>query len=231
MRFAEIPTVPNAVTLARGASIPKVHKMIVEDPGENWWKVGLIAATDRVDGFLAGLGDRYPLLYTLGFRRSEFGRKIDPSIDKGFTVNAIAAGMRHGVIPKGLGVAAFAQKAATAAVTLDAEARGEEIRVRNSGRLFEAATVTLFGLTMATERIKDPDQRKTAHTAAVVATAVSIGGSVITTIGYARQSGRLPEQPSAVEEALERVADYIFAIPGQIIHPGEAEAPQLGFPE
>lgn len=195
MKFTsrEINTIPNYLTAARALAIPKLYKMVRDNPGRNWWIAGAFAATDNLDGMLARLEDKSPALGNAGFRRSEVGRKLDPTVDKVFGATMLVAGMKSGAIPGWLGGISLAQKAATTAVTLNAERQGIELHVSQIGKYGEFVTTAGLGLMLGAEGIENPTLKAAAKVGAGTIALAGIGMASTATIGYAQESGLVPE--------------------------------------
>ena len=84
-------TIPNLVTLVRLLLLPVFVWMLL---GLEWrqasaWMLGLLAATDWVDGYLAR---------RLG-QTSEFGKKFDPTVDRVWFIVGVVAIVIDGSIP------------------------------------------------------------------------------------------------------------------------------------
>jgi len=111
----EVLTVANGITSLRLAAIPKLYREVRDNPQRVWWKLGLFAATDKLDGIAARALDQ----------ESELGYKLDHGGDKVFGAAMMIAGMQaesihtsDSVVPKKLGAIALTQKAVTSAITL-----------------------------------------------------------------------------------------------------------------
>lgn len=144
-----IVTVPNIVTFIRAAAIPWVFSIVLDNPTKNWWIVAIFALTDNLDGILARLEDRGLTFKKLGFRRSEFGRKFDPIIDKLFVTAILIAGVRATAIPLWVGGLCLVQKAVTTTLVFIAQARRVRLHVSKTGKYGEFATNCGFILLLA----------------------------------------------------------------------------------
>lgn len=169
---------PNGLTLARLLLTPWVVRRLHDDP-RTWPTAAAFAVSDNFDGILARAGETRPRLARLGFRTSEFGRKLDPLTDKVFTAAVVAAGMHNGVVPLALGAASLAQKAAASAVTISNESHGIEMAVTRTGKRAEFATNVAFGLVFIATSL--PPQRRRI----VRRTATAVGAAGVTAASYA----------------------------------------------
>ena len=167
----DLLTVPNGLTVTRLLLTPWVVRRLHRDP-HTWPTAAAFAFSDNFDGILARAGETRPRLARLGFRTSEFGRKVDPFTDKVFTAAVIGAGMHNGVIPPALAVASLAQKAAVSAVTLRNESQGIEMAVTTVGKRAEFATNMAFGVLFMATSVR-PSRRRGVRR---IATAVGAGG-------------------------------------------------------
>lgn len=172
----DLLTVPNGLTLARLVLTPWVVKRLHDDP-HTWPVAAAFASSDNLDGILARAGDNRPHLARLGFRTSEFGRKADPLTDKVFTAAVVGAGMHNGVIPKALGAASLAQKAAASAVTLWNESRGVEMAVSTIGKRSEFATNWAYGFLFIATSLSPARRRVVRPVATAVGAAGVVGAS------------------------------------------------------
>jgi phosphatidylglycerophosphate synthase len=171
-------TVPNGLTLTRLVMTPWVVRRLHRDPS-TWPVAAAVAFSDNFDGILARAGDSRPQLARLGFRTSEFGRKVDPLTDKVFTAAVVVAGIRNGVIPASLGVASLAQKVGVSVVTLRNESRGVELAVTRIGKRSEFATNMAYGLLFIATSLR-PTQRRV-----VRPVAIAIGAAGVAAASYA----------------------------------------------
>lgn len=190
---------------------------MVEAPQDNWGKAMAFAISDNLDGTLARLEDKHQGLAKIGFRRSEFGRKLDPLVDKLFTSSQLHAGMENETIPKSFGVAAVAQKIVVSALITDSEYRHQQTSVSNTGKIGEFVTNWAAGGFVISSSLENPIKRRGLRLASGVLGAVGLSLSTTATMGYARQSGRLPEQPTAFENAVETVCTKLVELPSQIV--------------
>lgn len=208
----DIFTIPNAITIGRLAVSPVVAWRLARNPAKRWPEAMLFAASDNVDGALARLGDKYPKLQPLGFRRSEIGRKADPFVDKVFTTEMIAAGYVGGALAsapaKALAVASLAQKATVGAQTWRHEREGIELEVRQSGKYFEFANNLGFGMQFIAESITDPRRKQLVQRLGLGLAAIGIGGAFINNFRYGIEADQLRRQtheqlPPADSHAVE----------------------------
>lgn len=181
-------TVPNIITVGRALAIPWVFLLVMQDPGRHWWIAAAFALTDNIDGMLARLEDKGRTFKSLGFRRSEPGRRLDPVVDKVFITAILLAGMLHGAIPLWLGGLSLAQKIAAAAIALTAEARKIKLHVLRVGKYSEFMTNTGFLLLLAAEAVDSSAQTALQAGAGLLAL-IGIAIAVLADFGYARKTG------------------------------------------
>ena len=187
-------TVPNIITLVRALAIPWVFTLVWRDPAGNWWIAAAFALTDNVDGILARLEDKSHRLRSLGFRRSETGRRLDPIVDKLFIAAIIVGGLLHGAIPHWLGALWFAQKSVLMVIGFTAEARRKHLQVSAMGKYGEFVTnCGLIGL-LAAQAVGGTLRGRLDYAAQFIAL-VGIGSAALATYGYAKSAG-LFERPS-----------------------------------
>jgi phosphatidylglycerophosphate synthase len=184
----DLCTVPNALTLGRLVLTPWVVRRLHRDP-HTWPTAALFAFSDNFDGILARAGDTRPQLARLGFRTSEFGRKVDPFTDKVFTAAVVGAGMHNGVIPPALATASLAQKAAVSAVTMRNESRGVEMAVTTVGKRAEFATNMAFGVLFVATSLR-PGRRRVVRPLATAVASVGVAAAAYAGYTYWRD-GRL----------------------------------------
>lgn len=180
----ELQTIPNALVIARFIAAPLVAHELYEDPAEWWLKTAAFMATDNLDGFLAKLEDKSPLLAQLGCRRTKFGAMADPIADRWTGAWMIGAGINNGVIPKRLGYAAIAQKAFSSTTGLIAHKKGHTIEVSKLGKRSEFATNLGLGMLFAAESVEDPLHQKQLQTVSKYIAAVGIAGATANTANY-----------------------------------------------
>ncbi len=91
VRAADLLTVPNLISIARLALIPVFLWLLLgrDDPVAAGWLLGLIGATDWIDGVLAR---------RLG-QVTELGKFLDPLADRIAVVAGLIGGMIAGVLP------------------------------------------------------------------------------------------------------------------------------------
>ena len=174
----DVLTVPNGLTLTRLVLTPWVVRRLHRDP-QTWPVAAAFAFSDNFDGILARAGETRPRLAALGFRTSEFGRKMDPLTDKVFTAAVVAAGVHNGVIPAALGAASLAQKAGASAITLRNESRGVELAVTRIGKRSEFATNMAYGALFIATSLR-PNQRRV-----VRPIAIAVGAAGVAAASYA----------------------------------------------
>jgi cardiolipin synthase len=131
-------TVPNAVTLARLAAIPAFVVLLAEPHRRGWyaaaWLLGVLGATDGVDGFVARRFDQV----------STLGKVLDPVADRLLLAVAGISIVALGAVPLWVAVAALAREALVAVGFLYvAAAGGRRMDVSRAGK---AGT---FGLMVA----------------------------------------------------------------------------------
>ncbi len=114
--WGPILTWPNAFTLLRLLCIPLFLWLLfsVENRGVAAWLLGLLGATDWVDGWLARRLDQ----------RSEFGAAFDPVVDRLLFVVAVPSLMLVSSIPVAVAVAALLREAVTVVLAVIAATRG-----------------------------------------------------------------------------------------------------------
>lgn len=213
----DVATVPNGVTTARLLAVPWLYKRMLSEPANNWGKAMVFAVSDNVDGTLARLEDRHPRLAKFGFRRSETGRKLDPLVDKIFTASQFYAGIKNKTVPKSFGAAAIAQKVAVSALTIDSELRHQEATVSNTGKIGEFVTNWATGGLVMSSSVENPVYRRGLRVVSGALGAVGLALSTTATVGYARQSGRLPQQPTTFEGNVETVCTKLVQLPSQLV--------------
>lgn len=206
----EVFTIPNAVTLFRGAMAPWGYKAMRDNPGEQWKNVGKVFATD-LEGNIGRL-EKVPhigqFLAKIGCRTSIYGAQGDVVSDVAFGTSVLAGGMKGGSIPWCLGKWMFYQRAYKSGVTLGAKAEGNTLKVSNAGAAGEflgAISIPLFGAAEA--------QTETWKRAAVKGTAVVLatGNLVLSSIasaGYTQDAG-LVELPESVDRFVTRVDRFV----------------------
>lgn len=123
-----ILTIPNIVSLVRLAMVPVFLWLLLgrDQVAGAGWLLGLIGATDWVDGYLAR---------RLG-QVSEFGKLLDPVADRLAVVAALIGGLIAGVLPAWFVWALLVREAliAVGAAYLGAQA-GKKLSVRPLGKL------------------------------------------------------------------------------------------------
>ncbi len=128
VRAADVFTVPNLVSIARLALIPLLLWLLLarDDPVAAGWLLGLIGATDWVDGWLAR---------RLG-QVTELGKFLDPLADRFAVAAGLIGGMIAGVLPAWFALAILAREAAISlgAVWLGWRARAK-LAVRRLGKI------------------------------------------------------------------------------------------------
>jgi len=109
-------TWPNAFTLARLFCIPLFVWLLfgLEDRGSAAWLLGILGATDWIDGWIAR---RYDMA-------SEFGRLFDPTVDRLMFFVAIPAILIDGSIPWWVAILALAREALVAVCAVTSVAVG-----------------------------------------------------------------------------------------------------------
>lgn len=221
----DLLTVPNAMTVGRLASLPFLYRALKRDPAKHWVTAGVIAFSDKGDGWAAKQEDKSERLAELGFRRSATGRIIDPTVDTAFSAALIHAGEQSGAVPRPLSRAAKVQKFSKTLVTLFGTAKREKIEVNYTGKLGEFKTVLGVGLLLGSTGIERPVRRFAARAAAGTITAAGIGMSTVASVDYARQAGILPEAPSQLEERIEAYAETVVRLPEHAINALRGAAP------
>jgi cardiolipin synthase (CMP-forming) len=129
-----ILTIPNLVSLVRLAMVPVFLWLLLgaDQVAAAGWLLGVIGATDWVDGYLARRLDQV----------SEFGKLLDPVADRLAVVAALIGGLIADVLPAWFAIALLAREAliAAGALYLGAQA-GRKLPVRRLGKL---ATLMLY---------------------------------------------------------------------------------------
>ncbi len=190
-------TIPNAVTIGRLMLSPFVAHKLRKDPENNWKKAGVLVLTDNLDGFLAKVLGKSPQLRKLGFRKSEFGRLIDPLTDKPVIAQMIKAGIDANVIPSWLGYTSLAQKTGIAAFAVSAGMKGANLEVTDQGRHSEFATNLGMGLLFPASEIEDPVLRSLARGSAIALAVGGIGGALAANMDYVGSARlQLAQQPN-----------------------------------
>lgn len=129
-----ILTIPNVVSLVRLAMVPLFLWLLLgaDQVAAAGWLLGVIGATDWVDGYLAR---------RLG-QVSEFGKLLDPVADRLAVVAALIGGWIAGVLPAWFAIALLAREALIAGGALYLGAQvGKKLAVRPLGKL---ATLMLY---------------------------------------------------------------------------------------
>ncbi len=129
-----ILTIPNVVSLVRLAMVPLFLWLLLgaDQVAAAGWLLGVIGATDWVDGYLAR---------RLG-QVSEFGKLLDPVADRLAVVAALIGGWIAGVLPAWFAIALLAREALIAGGALYLGAQvGKKLAVRQLGKL---ATLMLY---------------------------------------------------------------------------------------
>ncbi len=190
-------TWPNAVTLGRLVLSPIVAKRLRNDPKGKWIEAGAFLFSDIIDGFMAKVMGKSPLLSKLGFRKSEFGKMIDPLTDKPVVGQLIKAGIDAEVVPKWLGYTSLAQKIGISAFSMSAGLHGAKIEVTDLGRHSELATNIGVGLLFPAESIEDPSLKRLARGSAMVLAVGGIAGALAANQDYVHSvHEQLAQQPS-----------------------------------
>ena len=203
----DLLTIPNLLTVGRLALSPWVTREVYKDPGKAWKLAAGFAFSDNFDGILARLGDNHPELAKLGFRRSEFGRKADPFVDKIFTAEMLVAGMANGTVPKWLGALSLAQKGTVSALTLVNEKQGVELEVTKIGKYTEFATNTGIGMLFIAEGIDDEARSQEIRTAGLAIAVGGVIGASVATYGYYQKA-------KAIRELAPVLMNDSFAVAG-----------------
>lgn len=186
-----VVNLPNAISTARaiggvllGYSMATGHA----GPAEALLVGAFIGASDA-EGQLITLMDnlsiRYPRLKkiqdALRIYPSKVGQKLDPIADKIAVGSIIAGGLYSGEINPIVGGGILAVEAATSAVSVIAEAKGNNPKVSNAGKAGMLFKGLALGFNLATDAIS-PEQSRIAHdlfsglTAASFTGAVALGG-------------------------------------------------------
>ncbi len=147
--------------------------------------------SDNLDGILARQEDKRPGLAKFGFKRSELGRKLDPSVDVLFTSSMLVAGLKSRVIPKSIGFLSLAQKATKSTITLAAERKGIELQVTKAGKYSEFATNLGIGFMFAAENINNLVLKNIARIGAGTLALAGIGAAAFVTLDYSEKAGLL----------------------------------------
>ncbi len=114
--WGSILTWPNAFTLLRLLCIPVFLWLLfgAEDRGASAWLLGLLGATDWVDGWLARRLNQH----------SDFGAAFDPVVDRLLFVVAVPSLLVVSSIPIIVAVAALVREAVTVVLAIIAATRG-----------------------------------------------------------------------------------------------------------
>ncbi len=132
-------TWPNAFTLLRLLCIPLFVWLLfgAEDRGSAAWLLGILGATDWIDGWIAR---RYDMA-------SEFGRLFDPTVDRLMFFVAIPAIVIDGSIPWWIAVLALVREVLVAACAIISVAVGAgTLAVTREGKT--AAFALMFAVPM-----------------------------------------------------------------------------------
>lgn len=175
----QVATVPNLITAGRLAMSPLVAKRLHDDPEGTWTQAAAFLASDNIDGIFARLGDHSDMLESLGFRKSELGRLGDPVTDVVVTSEMLVAGMKNGVIPKGLGGLALAQKALKSYHAVAGNLKGAEVHVSTLGKRSEFLTNVSIGLLFPGEGIENAEQRRNYRQKCITGALIGIAGAFI----------------------------------------------------
>lgn len=100
----QVLNVPNAISILRLALVP-AFLWLVFDAGEYGWAgilLGVIGATDWIDGFLARRLDQV----------TELGKFLDPLADRIAVVVAVVSGLLIGILPPWFAIALIAREIA-----------------------------------------------------------------------------------------------------------------------
>ncbi|MDJ0954614.1 MAG: CDP-alcohol phosphatidyltransferase family protein [Acidimicrobiia bacterium] len=127
-------TIPNLISLIRLALIPVFVWLLIgkDDPFAAGWLLGLIGATDWVDGYLARKLDQV----------SEVGKILDPLADRIAVAAAVIGGLISGYLPQWFAWALIVRETLVAIGALVIALRGHtSLEVRPMGKL---ATLLLY---------------------------------------------------------------------------------------
>lgn len=123
-----VVTLPNLVSVVRILLVPLFLWLILgrDDPVAAGWLLGLIGATDWVDGYLARRLDQV----------SEVGKLLDPLADRLAVAAALVAALITGDVPRWFAAAVLAREVGVGAGALYAGMRWRtKIEVRRVGKL------------------------------------------------------------------------------------------------
>lgn len=127
-------TIPNAVSFIRLLLVPLFLWLVfaADDPAAAGWLLGVIGATDWIDGYLAR---------RLG-QVSKVGEFLDPLADRLAVASAVIAGLVDGVLPKVIAIPLIVREAVlgVGALVVGLKARAK-LTVRDLGKL---ATLLLY---------------------------------------------------------------------------------------
>jgi len=127
-------TIPNLISLVRLALIPVFLWLVfgLENLAGAGWLLGLIGATDWIDGYLARRLNQV----------TKIGEFLDPLADRLAVAAAVVAGLIEGVLPRWFGWAIIVREAliALGALILGLKV-GSKLQVRRLGKL---ATLLLY---------------------------------------------------------------------------------------
>jgi cardiolipin synthase len=129
-----IVTLPNMVSFVRLLMVPVfLWRLLVEDEvAAAGWLLGIIGATDWIDGYLARRLDQV----------SELGKLLDPVADRLAVASAVVGGLIAGVLAPWFAWALIIREALIAGGALFVGARvGRKLAVRDLGKL---ATLLLY---------------------------------------------------------------------------------------
>jgi len=131
---ARVFTLPNLISLIRLGLIPVLWWWLATDHiAAAGWLLGVIGATDWIDGYLARRLDQV----------SEVGKFLDPLADRIAVAVAVIGGMVFDVLPLWFGWAILIREAVIGVGALAIAARaGTKLAVRRLGKL---ATALLYG--------------------------------------------------------------------------------------
>jgi cardiolipin synthase len=134
-----IATWPNAVTLLRLACLPIFLWLLFgqEDRESAAWLLGVLGATDWVDGWLARRLNQ----------RSDFGAVFDPTVDRLLFIVGVGSIVIDGAVPGWLGWAVVAREIFVAALMLGGTAMGmPRFAVNQWGKNYTFALMFAFPL-------------------------------------------------------------------------------------
>jgi cardiolipin synthase len=134
-----IATWPNAVTLLRLACLPIFLWLLFgqEDRESAAWLLGVLGATDWVDGWLARRLNQ----------RSDFGAVFDPTVDRLLFIVGVGSIVIDGAVPGWLGWAVVAREIFVAALMLGGTALGmPRFAVNQWGKNYTFALMFAFPL-------------------------------------------------------------------------------------